>query len=582
MRRIPVVLCTTTLLAFVLLFGHDPVAGSGPDVIINVTHTDDPNPNGCSAEHCTIREALIHAGELPGMESVLLGATDYQLELGELLLDSDVHFEGEGTITAAPNSRILHITEGASVEILGLTLSGGHPQTEEFECGGGIFNEGAAIIVNVTVEDSTATIGGGICNYGTTVLSHILLSGNTAELDGGGLANYGDAQMDLSTVRSNHATNGGGLYNSMFLSVETSLIEDNRVSDNEFRASLGGGLYNHAHLSVARTVIRGNEASCSECAAGAGIYNAGGATFLQSTIDSNVALHGAGITNTNELVLDRSTVSRNRYNAITNFEIGTIEIVNSTISSNLAGTSRPEQAGVGGIVSFGTVSIESSTIADNGRTLDDAGGLQQWSLRPVTIRNSILVRNGLNCQVQFSASAGNNVADDSSCGEPVMPIVTDRWGVDPLLMPLADNGGVTETHALQPDSPAIDFGADCPDRDQRGFPRPALLACDSGSYESPNRQIIWADHDCSNSANPVDALLTLIYDAGLGSVASRCAMFGEFFTVNGSSRKWGDIDCSSTIDSIDALKILRSDAGLPVMQPAACPPIGESILLTFP
>jgi hypothetical protein len=63
---------------------------------------------------------------------------------------------------------------------------------------------------------------------------------------------------------------------------------------------------------------------------------------------------------------------------------------------------------------------------------------------------------------------------------------------DPQLGPLADNGGPTWTHALDPASPAIDAGnpagclgpGDVPlTDDQRGELRPAGDACDIGAFE---------------------------------------------------------------------------------------------------
>ena len=56
---------------------------------------------------------------------------------------------------------------------------------------------------------------------------------------------------------------------------------------------------------------------------------------------------------------------------------------------------------------------------------------------------------------------------------------------NPLLGPLADNGGPTRTHALLAGSPAIDTAAGCPPpaADQRGVARPRGTACDIGAYE---------------------------------------------------------------------------------------------------
>jgi hypothetical protein len=59
--------------------------------------------------------------------------------------------------------------------------------------------------------------------------------------------------------------------------------------------------------------------------------------------------------------------------------------------------------------------------------------------------------------------------------------------IDPRLGPLADNGGPTLTHALLPDSPAIDAGNNtyATDFDQRGegFPRIAGGIIDIGAFE---------------------------------------------------------------------------------------------------
>ncbi len=64
---------------------------------------------------------------------------------------------------------------------------------------------------------------------------------------------------------------------------------------------------------------------------------------------------------------------------------------------------------------------------------------------------------------------------------------TDILDTDPLLGPLANNGGPTMTHALLPGSPAINVGdnTDAPEWDQRGtgFPRIVNGTIDIGAFE---------------------------------------------------------------------------------------------------
>lgn len=87
---------------------------------------------------------------------------------------------------------------------------------------------------------------------------------------------------------------------------------------------------------------------------------------------------------------------------------------------------------------------------------------------------------------------GYNVEDDGTCGfATATGSLPDT--ADPLLDPdgLQDNGGPTQTIALQPVSPAVDLVAEgeCPppQTDQRGVARPQGEACESGAYELARR-----------------------------------------------------------------------------------------------
>jgi hypothetical protein len=96
-----------------------------------------------------------------------------------------------------------------------------------------------------------------------------------------------------------------------------------------------------------------------------------------------------------------------------------------------------------------------------------------------TLRNSIVARNfGPNMQTVAATGAsatieslGFNLNDDDNTffDQP-----TDLIDTDPMLGPLQNNSGFTETHALLPDSPAIDNGSSSGSfTDQRGLARPS-------------------------------------------------------------------------------------------------------------
>jgi hypothetical protein len=68
----------------------------------------------------------------------------------------------------------------------------------------------------------------------------------------------------------------------------------------------------------------------------------------------------------------------------------------------------------------------------------------------------------------------NNLIERGDC--------PSRFLGDPLLGPLADNGGKTQTHALLPRSPVIDEVECSLATDQRGEPRQG--DCDLGAFEA--------------------------------------------------------------------------------------------------
>ena len=131
---------------------------------------------------------------------------------------------------------------------------------------------------------------------------------------------------------------------------------------------------------------------------------------------------------------------------------------------------------------------------------NDGGGIYNNIGGTGTIKNSIVANSpsGGNCSgFAGLASNGHNLSSDGTCA---FFAAGDKNNTNPLLGPLAFNGGPTPTHALLNGSPAADAGVvPCPPpaTDQRGVSRPQGLRCDIGAYEAD-------DSDGDGVADPLD------------------------------------------------------------------------------
>ena len=130
-----------------------------------------------------------------------------------------------------------------------------------------------------------------------------------------------------------------------------------------------------------------------------------------------------------------------------------------------------------------TLTLTNSTVSGNSAAVD-GGGISNVD-STLTLNSSIVAVNlsGGDCSGVVALSQGFNLDSDNTCG---LTDPTDLPGVDPLLGPLQDNGGPTETHALSPGSLAIDPippGSCATATDQRGNARPQGPGCDIGAYE---------------------------------------------------------------------------------------------------
>jgi len=183
---------------------------------------------------------------------------------------------------------------------------------------------------------------------------------------------------------------------------------------------------------------------------GGGIYSGGGVTLTNSTVSGNTARgDGGGIFSGG----------------------GTIR--NSTITNNTADSSNSSLRNGGGIFnSGGSVTIQNSIIAGNFDTPNNAGG---GSINPDV--SGVFVDSGSNLIGDSTGSSNFTVST---------LVGTAASRLNPQLAPLGNYGGTTQTHALLPNSPALNAGnnAGVAATDQRGAPRIFGGVVDIGAFES--------------------------------------------------------------------------------------------------
>ena len=384
--------------------------------------------------------------------------------------------------------------------------------------GGGVFCAGTLTITNSTISGNEAPRGGGI--YARTVMlsAGSIVSNNGTQVEGGGIFAKVNATVSSSRVMDNEIwpiisipQRGGGVFAAGNITVDNESV----IQGNSSRQ--GGGVFAVGNATVTNSVLSQNKAAFS---GGGGSAYGGLFSVSNSTISENTAGDdGGGISGRNILV-SFSTVTGNK--ALRGGGIGSIvdggsvTVMSSTISGNMADQPNTGNLG-GGIYSRDSVSIFNSTITNNAVGADavkptdpfrtgDGGGVAS-NFGPVVIRNSIVAGNrdvkddshpdlrlgpNANLTLEFSIIgdnsgttlvSGNPAAGGNKIGTHVSPI-------NALLGPLVNNGGLTSTHALLTNSPAIDMGdpgfVPPPDTDQRGpgIPRVQNGRIDMGAFES--------------------------------------------------------------------------------------------------
>lgn len=427
------------------------------EAIINANNANQSGSSDCGSGDAGDNSIVFDAG-LAG-QTIVLDGEELLITTRSLSIEGPVPDDASGLmLDGNGGSRIFRITgpgQHVAVNLRGLTLTGGRTESS-LQPGGGLHAQNVSLTLeHVAVIDNST-------------------GGNSS--GGGGISgSYAHIELIDSLVEGNHVeglqTRGGGI----FVQASTLELVRTRVIDNRTEgsgASNGAGIWagyhgtNGSDLGLTDSVVAGNHTE-NGTTFGGGIWAAGGeVVIVGSTISGNaVAQGGAG-----GIHLDETQFT----------------LLNSTVSANSSGA-----AGGGMQIRRSTAGLIHSTVAFNwsGSTRDISIWGTADAPSSVELINSLIVQQDASrttCSTNeygTISAIGSLSTHDSCTGTASAP-------GDIRLMPLADNGGGTHTHALGPLSVAADGAGDCAadhgvNIDQRGESRPGggSAACDIGAFE---------------------------------------------------------------------------------------------------
>ncbi|MBB3112007.1 hypothetical protein FHS18_004085 [Paenibacillus phyllosphaerae] len=426
-----------------------------------------------------LRNAVTQSNLSSDVNTINMAAGTYDLGDEPLDITEPVNLIGSGgnaegtagaTILAASDNRVLNINDAlgtfGSMKIAALTITGG------------------------TAPDSQVTTKDPVTGKETvTKVASDIYGG------GGILADTGSGTLSLYNVAiTNNATGdnsgyGGGLYvsgpNQGALSLDRVTIGSNMAVEH------GGGMFVEGDLSV--SIIRSTfESNIAKRFTGGGIAflpetesGAGPVTISDSAFIGNEAQGMDDLTPTKQGVGGGLVIS-----------VPLTTITNSTFSGNKA------RDGGGGIIaaaaSTGIPVLKHVTIANNSSSTGSGGGLLLNGGTPQLISSivsgntaasaanaDVAIGAGKTAKLDDTTSMNNVLEKAASVFKTATPGGGNVIGLSANLLPLADNGGFTKTHALGTSSPALAAGgATGVSYDQRGFPRLVAAQTAAGAYES--------------------------------------------------------------------------------------------------
>ena len=435
----------------------------------------------------SLREAVIDANAASATTEITLSNATYRLTIGgagddaaltgDLDITNDMRVVGVDALPAtvdasALNDRVFHVASNVVAYFSNLVIRGGNAGTN---FGGGLLCRGITTVDKCTIMGNSGGMGGGLYNSGTSLLIVNSRIVNNSCPDGANGVTGGQGGRP--------GGEGGGIYSfSGAVSIRSTLIQSNfagsgGVGANDisvFNAAPGGAGGNGGGivsmtglLTIVQSAVVQNKAGHGgsggggafgapggPAGSGGGILALGFLVISNSTLSGNVAGSGGGGGNSSAFgAAGPGGGAGGTAGAI--FTVLTSHFFNVTIISNA-----PGPGGGGGSSGGGAP----NGISGSPGTIGGIAGAG-----PVVMVNSILANN-----------AGSNGS--------VTSLGFNLINTNPLVGPLAQNGGPTPTHALLLGSPALNKGnpAVTTGLDQRGFPRVRGRAVDIGAFEEQN------------------------------------------------------------------------------------------------
>lgn len=529
--------------------------------ILPVTLTDPLIVGDGTAASCS-QAALQTALDMGGEIRFNCGSAPTSITLSsELVVSKDTVLDGGGLVTldGGGATRVLKKEADADLTIQHITIRNGKAPgpSGHFsdETGGGILARGQGTtltVINSTFENNTVT------------------SIDGSDIAGGAIYAFGlyEAAISGSTFVGNTASNGGAIG-----VLASGLRIFNSTFANNEAQGFSGGLRGHGGAINMDDVTNGQNPDsnkilhiCGSTFSGNRSYTQGGATnsvfsdnvgsraiIEKSTFENNMTTspdagqggaifhmedeHSGGTSEQNFDIINSTFTGNSAYRqggAVWTLIEGRVSIENATFADNRVAD---QELGMGGGIAInrGNVSFVHVTLANNYAWFH-GGGIQASNEASISLKNTLFFHNESerdwgNYQMNRAADVdgGGNLQFPrerfNQAGTPDDEQVTATVIIaDPLLSPLADNGGPTSTMALQEGSPAVDAGnaSGCPATDQRGAPRPHGGGCDIGAYESGA-----VPPDSEPEPEPEPAIW--ISNGGIGGIGSTFVITGTGF-----------------------------------------------------